>query len=245
MNNKIIDDLCIQLKLFAYSASNQQQIPVNVVFQVQEKISNVIQQISDKNVSLSQRLNDLKNNLFIEMPYGGLFINQITYGQIIEFLEFVKWMFFTKNQEKDGKLCSLLHPDILRVSEKLYRDGSYAEAVCNAFIEINFRLKKLYCETYPNVENVPDGQSLMNKVFADNDPLFYVGDRTTQTGKDIQSGTRFLFAGAMAAFRNPKSHENIQIEKADSMRRLIFASMLMFKIDELIKKVNADCKVNE
>lgn len=47
-------------------------------------------------------------------------------------------------------------------------------------------------------------------------------------------GTRFLFAGAMAALRNPKAHENIELEKKDCMRRLIFASMLMFKMDEII-----------
>ena len=116
----------------------------------------------------------------------------------------------------------------------MYRDGSYAEAACNAFIEINSRLKELYRTAYPDSENVPDGQALMNKVFADNDPVFEAGDRTTQTGKDIHLGTRFLFAGAMAALRNPKSHENIELEKDDSMRRMIFASMLMFKIDEII-----------
>lgn len=128
----------------------------------------------------------------------------------------------------------MLHPNIQKVSEKLYRDGSYAEAACNAFIEINSRLKELYRAAYPESENIPDGQSLMNKVFAENDPVLEAGDRTTQTGKDIHSGTRFLFAGAMAALRNPKAHENIKIGKDDSMRRLIFASMLMFQIDEII-----------
>ena len=43
-----------------------------------------------------------------------------------------------------------------------------------------------------------------------------------------------MFAGAMDALRNPKSHQNIIIAKEDAMRRLIFASMLMYKIDELV-----------
>lgn len=60
-----------------------------------------------------------------------------------------------------------------------------------------------------------------------------VADRSTQTGRDIHTGTRFMFAGAMAALRNPKSHENIAIAKDDAMRRLIFASMLMFRLDEI------------
>ena len=67
------------------------------------------------------------------------------------------------------------------------------------------------------------------------EPVIEAADRSTQTGRDIHTGTRFLFAGAMAALRNPKSHKNIEIEKEDCMRRLIFASMLMFKIDKIIE----------
>ena len=38
----------------------------------------------------------------------------------------------------------------------------------------------------------------------------------------------------MAALLNPKAHENIEIGKDNSMQRLIFASMLVFQIDEII-----------
>lgn len=43
-----------------------------------------------------------------------------------------------------------------------------------------------------------------------------------------------MLAGAMSALRNPKAHANIQIERDDAMRCLIFASMLMYKIDEAV-----------
>lgn len=43
-----------------------------------------------------------------------------------------------------------------------------------------------------------------------------------------------MLAGAMSALRNPKAHANITITKDDAMRRLMFASMLMYKIDEAI-----------
>lgn len=66
------------------------------------------------------------------------------------------------------------------------------------------------------------------------EPVIETADRSTQTGRDIHTGTRFLLAGAMAALRNPKSHENIELEKDDAMRQLVFASMLMFKIDKII-----------
>ena len=144
-------------------------------------------------------------------------------------------LFLSRANQADNKgLCHLLHPDIQRVSEKLYRDGSYAEAACNAFIEINVRVKKLYQMLCPDDTTPPDGQTLMNRVFADKEPVIEAADRSTQTGRDIHMGTRFLFAGAMAALRNPKSHENNKIEKDDAMRRLIFASMLMFRIDEIV-----------
>lgn len=79
-----------------------------------------------------------------------------------------------------------------------------------------------------------DGYDAMNKVFSDN-PLVEICDRSTETGKNIHNGTRFMLAGAMSALRNPKAHSNtITISKEECMRRLMFASMLMYKIDEAV-----------
>lgn len=233
MDTTKINELTIQLQtLSCYNAT--QPIPFNVVLNIREGIASVAQQISDINAPISNHLIDLKNALFVEMPYQCFYITPVVYGQTIEALEFVKGQILGANQAGDRGLCHLLHPDIQRVSEKLYRDGSYAEAACNAFIEINARVKKLYQVLCPDDTNMPDGQALMNKIFADKEPIIETADRSTQTGRDIHMGTRFLFAGAMAALRNPKAHENIKIGKDDSMRRLIFASMLMFQIDEII-----------
>ena len=40
-----------------------------------------------------------------------------------------------------------------------------------------------------------------------------------------------MFAGAMIGIRNPKAHNNQTISKADAIRKLHFASMLMYKLD--------------
>ena len=40
-----------------------------------------------------------------------------------------------------------------------------------------------------------------------------------------------MFAGAMIGIRNPKAHNNQTISKADAIRNLHFASMLMYKLD--------------
>ena len=232
MDNTQIDKLQAQLQ-FLSGCDYNQPIPFNTVLAVREGITGVAQRLSDINPPISNHLIDLRNALFMEPTPQLYFINQIVYGQMIETALVVRGQISATNQLGYENLCHLLHPDIQRVSGKLYRDGSFAEAACNAFIEINSRIKDIYREKYPDAENTPDGQALMNKVFADNVPVLVAGDLTTQTGKDIQAGTRFMFAGAMAALRNPKSHQNIAIEKDDAMRRLIFASMLMYKIDEL------------
>ena len=233
MNNTNYTELSTQLQSLSGYATTQ-PIPFNLVLDVCEGIASMAQQISGINPTISNHLIDLKNNLFTEISYQSYYINPVVYGQTLEVVEFARGQILAANQACDKSPCHLLHPDIQRVSEKLFRDGSYAEAACNAFIEINSRLRELYSAARPDSENIPDGQTLMNKVFAEDNPVLEAGDRTTQTGKDIHTGTRFLFAGAMAALRNPKSHENITLEKADSMRRLIFASMLMFRIDEII-----------
>ena len=233
MDTTKINELSIQLQsLSCYDAT--QPFPFNVVLTVREGITSVAQQISSMNAPLCNHLVDLKNTLFTEMPYQRFYINLVVYGRTLEAVAVVKEQIFDANQGDNCRLCHLLHPDIQRVSEKLYRDGSYAEAACNAFIEINARVKKLYQMLCPDDANPPDGQALMNKIFADKGPVIETADLSTQTGRDIHMGTRFLFAGAMAALRNPKSHENNTIGKDDAMRRLIFASMLMFWIDEIV-----------
>lgn len=233
MDTTKINELYTQLQLLScYNVP--QPIPFNVVLSIREEIASVAQQISEINPPASNHLVDLKNTLFTEFPYQCFYINLAIYGRMLEVVELVQGQIFGVNQTGDRGLCHLLHPDIQRVSEKLYRDGSYAEAACNAFIEINACVKKLYQTLCPDDTNPPDGQALMNKVFADKEPVVETADRSTQTGRDIHMGTRFLFAGAMAALRNPKSHENNAIEKDDAMRRLIFASMLMFQIDEIL-----------
>lgn len=233
MDTTKIDELRTQLQsISCYNAT--QPIPFNVVLNIREGLTSVAQQISGISSPISSHLVNLKNALFTEMPYQRFYINPVVYGQTLEAVDVVQGQFFAANQADDRSLCHLLHPDIQGVSEKLYRNGSYAEAACNAFIEINARVKKLYQTLCPDDTNPPDGQAQMNKVFADKEPVVETADRSTQTGRDIHTGTRFLFAGAMAALRNPKSHENNAIEKDDAMRRLIFASMLMFQIDEIL-----------
>lgn len=169
--------------------------------------------------------------LFIQkdaMFFGYGNVNPVVLGQTIEILKALQSI---KRPVQDAQ-WELIHPQITKVSQKLFADGHYSNAACDAFIEINDRVKKIYKAHHPDAVELPDGQTLMNKVFADKEPVLKVCDLSDETGKNMQAGTRFMLTGAMAALRNPKAHANIELEKEDAMRRITFASLLMYKIDE-------------
>lgn len=129
------------------------------------------------------------------------------FGQISEILKALQQVKAPIQNEN----WALIDPQIVKVSQKLFVDGHYSNAACDAFIEINDRVKKLYKTYHPEAIELPDGQTLMNKVFADKDPILEVCDLSKESGRNMQLGTRFMLAGAMAALRNPKTHANIPL----------------------------------
>jgi len=77
-----------------------------------------------------------------------------------------------------------------------------------------------------------DGAALMAEALADHHPLIEVADRSTETGRSIQAGYRFLFMGAVQAIRNPDAHEPLQsLSPEEAMERLALASLLMRVLD--------------
>jgi uncharacterized protein (TIGR02391 family) len=171
----------------------------------------------------SKQLFSLKDSLFI--GYGN--INPFVFGQIFEILQYLN---FSRANSSDN-IWGLIHPLIISVSKNQFIDGYYAEAAENAFKEINSRVKKIY-HILDSSSTIPDGKDVMNKVFTPNNPMLELCDRSTDSGKNIQLGFKEMFSGSMSALRNPKAHENIQLTSDDAMRQIIFASMLMYKIDD-------------
>ena len=138
-----------------------------------------------------------------------------------------------KAQNDEGELWTFIHPSIQKSSKKLYEDGHFANAAEDAFIEFNSRAKDLYQRLLPSTTSVPDGSDLMHKLFGTNPALCEVADTSTKSGSDYQQGFHFLATGAMLALRNPKAHSNSEsLSAEEAMRRLMFASMLMYKLDE-------------
>jgi len=124
-----------------------------------------------------------------------------------------------------------LHPEIKRVSEPLFKDGHYAQAIFEAFKAVNNAVKK------KSGLSDKDGQALMAYVFSGNPPVLALNSLQTQSEEDEQEGFKFLFMGAMTGIRNPKAHENImQTDQYRTLHYLAFASLLFARVDETIKR---------
>lgn len=202
-------------------------IPVNstTITNIKNDLTRLSESIAKEHPFLSAELFDHKDLLF--SGYGT--INPFVFGQVFEVFRVLK-----RDLSSNGNDCwALIHPKISKVSKQLYLNGHYSNAACDAFIEINDRVKKLFQKLRPS-EPVPDGDGAMKAVFSANSPIIEFCDRSTQTGQNIQKGYMEMLAGAMSALRNPKSHANIPITAEDAMRRLMFASMLMYKIEEAV-----------
>lgn len=196
-----------------------------IITTIQNDLISISYDIRHEFPFLSQELFSIKDSLF---PNG--IINPTACGQAIEILRILQ---NAGNQEKNS-IWYLIHPRIISVSKKLFEDGHYANAAADAFIEINDRVKKLFTKVKPDETIIPDGQSLMITVFSENKPLIEICNQTTDSGKNTQKGYMQMLAGALSALRNPRVHANVSISAEEAMRELMFASMLMYKIDEAV-----------
>jgi len=126
---------------------------------------------------------------------------------------------------RDARLAAL-HPEILAVSEQLFRDEHRSAAVFEAAKAVHNRVKKM--------TGLPgDGAGLMSNAFKDDHPALVLADLTTQTGKDIQAGYRFLFMGSQQAIRNPHAHEQFgEMDDDEAFELLGLAGHLMRRLDE-------------
>ena len=166
---------------------------------------------------------------------------------ILENLEKLKIQYLKRNHKQNKYLIFFekMHPMIRNTSEKKFFDGHYADSVESAFKEIDSRLKKLYLK---HKEKDLTGKSLMLHIFnlenKSNQRLLAFNKLDTQSEKNVQEGFMNIFAGAMQAIRNPKSHANLDITQDDAVDKLMLASMLMKKIDEAISFSKIEENIN-
>ena len=147
----------------------------------------------------------------------------------IEFLEAVIEEFptvATPTQPPTSDFFSDLDTDIRRVSEKLFKDGHYADSILAAFKELNDQVKQEYLK---HRGEELDGADLMRKAFSPNNPVFAFANQSTESGKKTQQGFMELFAGSMIGIRNPHAHENLSLDPDGAKHLLYLASLLMKK----------------
>ena len=197
------------------------------ITRIRNMIIRISQDIASEYYYFSNELFRLKDILFLTSGT----VNPPIFGQVYAILRALQ----NYNQHSENDLWKHIHPLIIKSSKRLFLNGHYANAAEDAFIEINDRVKKLYKKLQPQDTEIPDGVDVMNKMFSDKNPMMEICDRNSDTGINIHRGTRFMLVGAMAALRNPKAHSNDEeLSPEEAMRRLMFASMLMYKIDGAI-----------
>ena len=194
---------------------------------VKNTLIRISEDIKNEHLYYSNELFRLKDLFFI----GFGTINPKVFGQVFAILKSL----LNNGQSSSNDSWNYIHPLITKVSKKLFLNGHYANAAEDAFIEINARVKRLYTKLQPGSQDIPDGVNLMNQMFSEKTPFMEICERKTDTGRNIHNGMRFMLAGAMSALRNPKAHSNDEkLSPEEAMRRLMFASMLMYKIDEAV-----------
>ena len=152
-------------------------------------------------------------------------INPYSFGEVIATITYLNGY----GNNNSSSIWDNIHPQIISIAKGRFDDGHYADAVEAAFKEINTRVKKIYRDR-TSVEK--DGAKLMQAAFSIQNPIIRLGDTSTETGANIQQGYMEMFVGAMIGIRNPQAHNNLLVSKDKAIRKLHFASMLMYKIDD-------------
>lgn len=93
-----------------------------------------------------------------------------------------------------------IHPEIAKVSQKLFDDGHYSQATFEAYKYIDKKVAKI-------AQTRKSGFSLMMDVFKDAAPAIQLTTLSSTSEQDEQKGFQFLFAGTVLAIRNPRGHE--------------------------------------
>lgn len=120
-----------------------------------------------------------------------------------------------------------VHPDISKVSKRLFDDGHFSQATFEAFKLVDNRVKKI-------AKSRDSGQKLMMAAFSEKDPKIKLTNLSSVSEEDEQAGFKFIFAGAMGAIRNPRGHENKIDPIERSLDHLSLASVLLRRLEERV-----------
>lgn len=123
-----------------------------------------------------------------------------------------------------------LHPVIERKARPQFLIGEYEQGVFSAMKTVEVRVRKL-----GQFGDDVIGVDLMNRAFGRSGALT---DPVADKGE--QEGTRALFAGAYAVFRNPAGHREVNYDDvAEAAEAVQAASLLMRMLDRVEQRLRA------
>ena len=134
--------------------------------------------------------------------------------------------------EKYEQVWQFIHPEIQKVSQKLFADGHFMEAVRSAFVEIEKIVKNIVIKKTTEEKITVD---LMFSAFSPKNTLIELSDLTGKSKDNVQEGFMHIFAGSMMAIRNPKAHDNLDLPPEKAIHFIFLASLLMMKLDDAEK----------
>lgn len=133
-------------------------------------------------------------------------------------------------EPQNTSVWRLIHPRIVSIAKDEYIDGHYASAANRSFVEVETRLRDLFTELKPGVSVPGNVGDIIGALLSDNGVYLFC-DTSTQSWRDYRKGVKLLFEGARSAYRNPSSHENKALSKADAFEQIMLASQLMKVLD--------------
>ena len=116
-----------------------------------------------------------------------------------------------------------LHPTIAQKVWSLFLQGDYDTAVFHAFKQVEIAVREAAGYEAAKVY----GTKLMRDAFGKKGPL----KDTAQFGDEEADVMSDLFAGAIACYKNPGSHQNVDFTAEEAAEVIIFASHLLRIVD--------------
>lgn len=125
------------------------------------------------------------------------------------------------------------------VTEQLFRDGHYSQAIEEGFKYLNNLVKK-------RTRLGADGAGLMTAAFSPGAPRLRIASLTTRSGRDRQQGYMRMLEGAMLGIRNPRAHEHKHEEAVDdALGLLAFCNHLVRIVKAAKRQKNRSASGNQ
>ena len=130
--------------------------------------------------------------------------------------EFQKFMLWRKIDQ------SMLHPKIAEEAVSFVIRREYQQAIFTAMLTIETSVREAGGYGQKMI-----GTDLMNKAFGKGGRL-----RDSEADSAEEEGIRSLFAGTIAAYKNPRSHRKVEMDdEMEVMEIIILASHLLYIVD--------------